>query len=467
MDGKQIHDLIEHGEGQTAEFKPSLSQGKRLVQIIASFANSSGGHLLIGVRADGSICGVKLGSRTLDQLSNAVFDNIEPEIYPKIEVVKVADKSLIVITVDESDEKPHLAYGRAFKRVGAVTKEVSRAEYERMLRARGEQPFEQTIVRDATLDDLDEIKVRTFLQRKAEYSRTEFPKAPLVQVLSNLKAVVKKNGKLSVTYAGLLFFGKEPQRLLKRSQLRLARFEGTAMVKFLDKTKARGTLAEMLDEAERFIRRNTRHAQKVVGFKGQTIHEYPYPALREALVNAMAHRDYCHPSSIQVMIFDDRIEIVSPGGIPKGLSLREVRGMHVPRNEILCERFHDIGEMEEYGTGLAKMENLMLSHGLEKPIIRATKSFFRTIFNGPGDNILELTPDVPEEDTIDLSHLNERQLDIIELIVNKGKDVTTREYSKRFGISRYSAIRDLNGVVETGLVRKEGAGRGVKYVPAY
>jgi len=74
---------------------------------------------------------------------------------------------------------------------------------------------------------------------------------------------------------------------------------------------------------------------------------------------------------------------------------------------------------------------------------------------------------VPEEDTIDLSHLNERQLDIIELIVNKGKDITTREYSKRFGISRYSAIRDLNGVVETGLVRKEGAGRGVKYVPAH
>jgi predicted HTH transcriptional regulator len=278
MTEKQIRDLIEQGEGQTAEFKPSLSQGKRLVQIIASFANSSGRHLLIGVRSDGSICGVKLGSRTLDQLSNAVFDNIEPEIYPKIEVVKVADKSLIVITVDESDEKPHLAYGKAFKRVGAVTKEVSRAEYERMLRARGEQPSEQAIVRDATLDDLDEIKVRTFL---------------------------------------------------------------------------------------------------------------------------------------------------------------------------------------------AKMENLMLSHGLEKPIIRATKSFFRTIFNGPGDNILELTPDVPEEDTIDLSHLNERQLDIIELIVNKGKDITTREYSKRFGISRYSAIRDLNGVVETGLVRKEGAGRGVKYVPAY
>lgn len=466
MTEKQLKDLIKQGEGQTLEFKPSLSQGKRLIQIIASFANASGGHLLIGIKADGSVSGVKLGSKTLEQLSNTIFDNIEPEIYPRVEVIKVAGKNVIVVTVDESDEKPHLAYGRAFKRVGAVTKEISRAEYERLLKARGEQPFEQTIVRDATLDDFDEIKVQTFLQRKAEYSETELPKAPLEQILSNLRAVVKKDDRLSITYAGLLFFGQEPQQFLKRSQLKLARFEGIAMIKFLDETRTRGTLPEMLDEAERFIRRNTRHAQKVVGFKGQTIHEYPYPALREALVNAMAHRDYHHPSSIQAMIFDDRIEIVSPGGIPKGLSLREVRGMHVPRNEILCGRFHDIGEMEEYGTGLKKMENLMLAHGLKKPVIRATKSFFRIIFNGPGDNILDLTPDVPEEDAIDLSYLNKRQLEIIELIVNKGKEVTTREYSKRFGISRYSAIRDLNGIIETGLVKKEGAGRGVKYTPA-
>jgi len=467
MTEKQLKELIERGEGQNLEFKPSLSQGKRLIQIVASFANSSGGCLLIGIKADGSIGGVKLGSMTLEHLSNTIFDNVEPEIYPGVEVVKAEGKDIIAVTVDESHEKPHLAYGRAFRRVGSVTKEISRAEYERLLRARGEQPFEQTVVRDATLDDLDEIKVQEFLRRKADYSRTELPKAPLERILSNLGAVVKRDGKLGITYAGLLFFGKEPQKFLKRSQLKLARFEGNAMVKFLDETRTRGALPEMLDEAERFIRRNTRHAQKVVGFKGETIHEYPYPALREALVNAIAHRDYYHPSSIQVMIFDDRIEIVSPGGIPKGLSLREVRGMHVPRNEVLCERFHDVGEMEEYGTGLRKMEDLVRAYGLKKPVIRATKSFFRVIFNGPGDDILDLAPDIPGEDTVDLSHLNERQLEMIGLIVNDGKEVTTREYSRKFGISRYSAIRDLNGIVETGLVKKYGAGRGVRYLPIH
>ena len=292
MTEKQLKELIERGEGQNLEFKPSLSQGKRLIQIVASFANSSGGCLLIGIKADGSIGGVKLGSMTLEHLSNTIFDNVEPEIYPGVEVVKAEGKDIIAVTVDESHEKPHLAYGRAFRRVGSVTKEISRAEYERLLRARGEQPFEQTVVRDATLDDLDEIKVQEFLRRKADYSRTELPKAPLERILSNLGAVVKRDGKLGITYAGLLFFGKEPQKFLKRSQLKLARFEGNAMVKFLDETRTRGALPEMLDEAERFIRRNTRHAQKVVGFKGETIHEYPYPALREALVNAIAHRDY-------------------------------------------------------------------------------------------------------------------------------------------------------------------------------
>ena len=464
MTNRKLQQLITKGESQTLEFKPSLSQGKRLIQIIASFSNSSGGHLLIGVKTDGTLRGVNLGSKTSEQLSNTILDNIKPQIYPKIERIKTEGKDVIAITVDKSDEKPHLAYGKAFKRVGAVTKEISRAEYERLLKTRGEQPFEQATVRDATLNDLDETKVQTFLQHKAEYSQTEIPKAPLEQILSNLQAVVKKDDKQHITHVGLLFFGSEPQKFLKRSQLKLARFEGATMLKFLDKASTKGTLPEMLDQAEKFIRRNTRHAQKVVGFKGQTIHEYSYPALREALINAMAHRDYQHPSSIQVMIFDDRIEIVSPGGIPKGLSLREVRGMHVPRNAILCERFHDIGEMEEYGTGLKKMENLMITHGLKKPVIRPTKNFFRIIFNGPGNNILNLTPDVPEEDTIDLSRLNKRQLEVIELIVNRSRRVATREYSKRFGISRYSAIRDLNGIVDTGLVKKEGAGRSVQYV---
>jgi ATP-dependent DNA helicase RecG len=464
MTTPKIQQLITQGESQTVEFKPSLSQGKRLIEIIASFANSLGGHLLIGIRDDATLCGVKLGSKTLEQLSNTIFDNIEPQIYPRVEVVKIQGKDVIVITVDKSNEKPYLAYGKAFKRVGAVTKEISRAEYERLLKARVEQPFEQTIVRGATLDDLGAVKVQTFLLRKAEYSKTELPKAPLESLLSNLRAVVKTDDKLSITYAGLLFFGKEPQKFLKRSQLKLARFEGTTMVKFLDKARTQGTLPEMLNQAEKFIRRNTRHGQKVVGFSGQTIHEYPYPALREALVNAVAHRDYGHPGSIQVMIFDDRIEIVSPGGIPKGLSLQEVRGMHIPRNAILCERFHDIGEMEEYGTGLKKMENLMIAHGLNKPIISPTRNLFRIIFNGPGDKILDLTPDVPEEDTIDLSHLNERQIEALRLMVNKGRKFTTEKYVKTFGVSKKTAIRDFKKLRETNLVTKIGVKKGAFYV---
>ena len=125
----------------------------------------------------------------------------------------------------------------------------------------------------------------------------------------------------------------------------------------------------MLDEAERFIRRNTRTAMKVVEFDSVQVTEYPYDAIREALVNAMAHRDYEHSSGIQVNIFEDRLEVMSPGEAL--IPLSDLEGSHITRNETLCRRFRDIGEMEQFGTGIAEMNRLMQVHGLNAPSFRA------------------------------------------------------------------------------------------------
>ena len=224
-------------------------------------------------------------------------------------------KTVIVVTAPRSEDRPHLVRGRAYKRVGAADVQMSRAEYERLLLARRQPPFDQQLVEGTTYADLDEAKVQDFLRRRQEaYPDATPPGASLPQVVAEmLEGARERDGELTPTYTGLFFFGRNPQRFLPRAEVKLARFQGVTTMAFIDRLIIHDTLPEMLDKAERFIRRNTRTAMKVVQFESVQVSEYPYDAIREALVNAMAHRDYNHSSGIQVNIFDDRLEVMSPG----------------------------------------------------------------------------------------------------------------------------------------------------------
>jgi len=383
-----------------------------------------------------------------------------------------------VVAVTKSDNRPHLVRGRAYKRVGAADVQMSRAEYERLLLARRQLPFDQQLVEGASYAGLDEAKVRDFLRRRQEaYPDATPPGAPLPQVVAEmLESARERDGKLVPTYTGLLFFGRNPQRFLPRAEVKLARFQGTTTLAFIDRLivpstgpsvnsgrrsgHRHGTLPEMLDEAERFIRRNTRTAMKVVEFESVQVSEYPYDAVREALVNAMAHRDYYHSSGIQVNIFDDRLEVMSPGEAL--IPLSELEGSHVTRNETLCRRFRDIGEMEQFGTGITKMKRLMREHGLGEPVFEERASFFKVTFYGPGDRILDLIPRAGVTDLRELG-LNERQIEALRLMVNEGRKLSNKEYREMFGVTYVTAYRDLAALVELGLARAEGAGRGRKY----
>ena len=278
-----------------------------------------------------------------------------------------------------------------------------------------------------------------------------------------LEGARERDGELAPTYTGLLFFGRDPQRFLHRAEVKLARFQGTTTLAFIDRLIVHGTLPEMLDEAERFIRRNTRTAMKVVEFESVQVSEYPYDAIREALVNAMAHRDYHHSSGIQVNIFDDRLEVMSPGEAL--IPLSELEGSHVTRNETLCRRFRDIGEMEQFGTGITKMKRLMREHGLEEPIFEERGSFFKVTFCGPGDRILDLIPRAGVTDLRELG-LNERQIEALRLMVNEGRELSNKDYREMFDVSNATAYTDLSQVVDLGYVKGVGKGRARQYMAA-
>jgi len=324
--------------------------------------------------------------------------------------------------------------------------------------------FDTTIVENSTLDDIDEEKVNEFLKRVAQHTNVKLPRLSPREVLENYNCMIKKEGIPILTTTGVLFFAKNPQRFFPYIEIKAARFKGTKVGEFIDESRIKGTLPEMLDDAEKFVRKNTRKAMKVVEFERFEIPEYPYEAIREAIVNAIAHRDYpVTGATISVLIFDDRIEISSPGSLFGGLTIENMEGKHITRNSMICKLLYEIGEMEEYGTGIRKMKKMMRNYGLPEPDFEEEAGFFKVTFHGPGDKILELTPPNVKDRMMNLSYLNERQVNALKHIYEKGP-ITIKEYMKLFNVKEETASRELDELV-THKLAKRGRYRGkIRYI---
>ena len=248
-------------------------------------------------------------------------------------------------------------------------------------------PFDQAICREAGYEAIDEQAVKDFLQNRAIKLKVKIPKTSIKDFLVNaLKVVKKENGVLRPTNAGLLFFGKDPSDTITHHEIRIARFKGTTRSEFIDSQEIKGSIYKMLEQVEAFFLRNTRLANKIVEFKRIDIPEYPVEAIREAVINAIAHRNYNRRGApIMVAIFDDQVEVRNPGGLLPGLNIKKLEGTHATRNQAICNIFHETMDMERFGTGIGKMKKLMKEHGLPAPEFSEEGDFFVVKFYGPGD----------------------------------------------------------------------------------
>ena len=328
-------------------------------------------------------------------------------------------------------------------------------------------PFDSTICEEATYRNINEKLVEDFLTHRAIKRKVEIPKTPIRNFLiKTIKVVLEVDGDLKPTNTAILFFCNYPQAFISQSTIKIARYRGNTRIEFIDSQELAGPFYEILDDVERFFKRNTRLASKIVEFKRVDIPEYPFEAIREAVVNAMAHRDYLRiGSNIQVDIFDDRVEITSPGGLLPGLDIKNLEGVHETRNRKICGIFHETKDMERYGTGVTKMKNWMEEHGLKPPIFSQPGGFFRVGFYGPGERILDLVSNIPEDRQIDLKELglNERQIEALRLMVNEDKVFTNRKYRNLFNVSNQTFVRDMQLLSRLEFVISEGKGRALQY----
>jgi ATP-dependent DNA helicase RecG len=456
-------------ERQHVEFKESIIKPGDLAECIMAFANAEGGTIYLGItekpspHPSGKIRRVTKEHR--DNIRRAAQDVLSPPVEGVVahEVV-VQGKIVLAVVVPRSGSLHQHNNGKLLIRRGSENVAL-RGKALRQVWVDREQPsYDDRPVKDATLDDLDPARVDWYLERAIQERGLPVDTSlPLERNLVRLGAGVQDGEQLVPRVAGLLLFGHAPQQFVPHSMVRLARFQGTRPDNFIDRQDCRGTLPEMIDEAERFVKRNTRVAAKITGFERREITEYPYPAVREAIANAVAHRDYWrHDVEVRVSVFSDRIEVQSPGQLPAPLTVATLGDEIVLRNRLIAELLFNIGYIERWNTGIERMRRWMKEHGLAEPIFEEVGQSFRVTFRGPGDAILDLIPEEGVTDLRDLG-LNERQIEVLRLMVNEGQVVTNRWYRERFGVTKKTAADDLGGLVERRQAIRVGQGRSTRY----
>jgi len=280
----------------------------------------------------------------------------------------------------------------------------------------------------------------------------------------------KENSKLVPTVAGLLLFGKNPEIFLEQSIIKAIGYQGFEEGTIIDKLNVKGALSEIINESEKFLMRNMKISMQIEGFSRVEVTEYPVEALREAIRNAVIHRDYAiEGATVMVKKFKDRIVIQSPGELPKPLTLDKIRTLDYSphsRNPVLARAMNDMIFMEELGTGIRRMHEKMLEHNLKPPEFYYNNGYFTVIFYGPGEEteisssvrteVYEINPDI-------LSSLNDRQKDILKFL-HKNARIASNDCKTLFNISRETANKDFKELINKDLIVKVGTGRGTYYV---
>ena len=433
---------------------------------IAALATHKGAKLLIGVKNDKTLVGIDAAKDLQDTLVS-LARSCKPPVYIDIEAVPYEKKTLVIITVPKGPEPPYSFKGIFYKRVGATNQPLTANEITKIKLESTGQSFDnlaaQSTIRKATLQDIDDIKVQKFARIAAEKGRLSAFVENTKQALFNLGILINDQ-EPSPTNAAIMMFGKDPREFIPYCALKLARIKGTTIAnEFLDMQDIVGDIPTIIEQADSFVKRNTKSGAKIVGMERLTITEYPHEAIREAIVNAIAHRDYgLIKSAIQVTIFDDRIEVFNPGSLLFGLTEeRIIAGASLRRNPKLADLLFKAGYVENWGTGIPRMRGAMQAHGLAMPKFELTGDWFKVILQGPLGNFLDVVKNPTKRTS--LAQFNDRQVKVLHEL-RDGNSINSSEYAKLFSVSQPQATRDLKELADQGLAVIVGGGPATRYV---
>ena len=457
----EIESLAAAGESETLELKKSTSERRTGMRAVCAMLNHRGGRVLFGVEPDGRVIGQLVGERTVEQLT-AELNEIDPPAFPAIDRVTASGGwEVLVVTVSIGQQQPYSHRGQAWRRVGDTNQAMSRDEYHRVLleRLHGQFRWENEPVPDWTVDDLDRTEIVRTLDDAIRRGRAAEPGTRDPTELLRGFGLIHAGRLLR---AAVVLFGRSERVGAEYPQcmLRVAKFDGTSRTdEFLDNRQVHGNAFSLLGSAERFFRENLPIAGRIEPDRFERVDEprYPPPALREALANAICHRDYTiGGGSVAAAIYDDRLEVTSSGSLHFGLTAEALFQPHesMPWNPLIARAFYLRGIIEQWGRGTIKMRELTTSAGLPAPEIE----------DAGGCVTVRFRPDTYVPRRVE-REVTERQRAILALLAEAGAGLAVREIVRQLGnSSNWWQIRDdLRVLRALGLTTVEGRGRGARW----
>jgi len=369
MNKIELLEIVKKGEDSYTEFKEERAHSDQLAAEIVAFANTEGGNLIVGVSDEGEIIGVTNLDKEMQRIDNICANNCEPTVYTTIEKLVIDDKKILIVKIPKGTQRPYRTNrGIHYIRTASGKRIASPGELRLIHQVSGAIYYDELPVPNTSIEDTDLEYFEEFLKKSLGGGIEDFG-IKTVDLLKNMKILTSYESDTVTTTGGLLFFGKHPEHHLPYCKVTIVRFPGNDIGEKFEKKDIEGKLIEQIEETERVLKEYLRSETKIEGFeKEEPLFEIPVESLREAVINAIAHRNYQLPSQVRIFIFDDRIEIKSPGKLPNTVTVENIKlGFPLHRNPLIVSFLAKEHRMTEIGTGIPRMIRLLKEHTGREP----------------------------------------------------------------------------------------------------
>jgi predicted HTH transcriptional regulator len=434
-------ELLTRPEGKTLEFKRELSAPDGALRTVVAFANTAGGTLLIGVEdRSGHVRGVGEPLDLEERLANLISDQVTPRLVPEIEILPWRRTQVLAVRVHPSPSRPHYLEregpdGGVYVRVGSTNRRADRDLVEELRRYARGVAFDEQPMPDLDSEALDFRAASESFAPVRRIARRD---------LATLRLVTDHQGRKVPTAGGVILFGRDRERHFPDAWIQAGRFRGTDRSRIHDRIEIRSHPVRAIEEAIAFVQKHGLHGAEIGAVRRSERWTLPPVAVREAVINAVAHADYAQRGApLRIAIFDDRLEVENPGLLPFGLTVEDLpRGVSKLRNRVIGRVFHALGLVEQWGSGVQRMTSACRAAGLASPVFEEIGTRFRVTLS----TSRVAPPALDETDQV-----------IVDALA-AGKGLSTGEIAKAIRRTPRATRTRLARLVSGGLVREVGTG---------
>jgi ATP-dependent DNA helicase RecG len=443
--------ILSEGESYTVEFKDAPD--KSLPSEVCAFANAFGGRVFIGVDDNGTVVGTDTSNAARSRIQDTI-GKIEPRLNVGIDVVD----NIIVLTVPEGTKKPYSCPAGFYLRSGPNSQKLDRDSIIEFFQSEGRVHYDEIICEDLPIEErFNETAYKRYVKAASISDVLERD-----AILKNLECAGIANGRLCFTNAGALFFRvNDEDFLFRHAGIVCALYKGTDKATILDAKELNGDIVSNVDDAMVFLKKHLRIGYKIETLQRENVLELPEDALREAIVNAVCHRLYFEKGArIMVEVFDDRVDVTSPGGVCKGITEENFGTVSVTRNPIIASMFFRINYIEQMGTGITRMRNAAKAANVAEPEFNL-EDFFKVTFRRPQVGAPSGFQAVANGSQAVAT--TDRKREIVSLLESGGQ-MSSTAIAEKLGLTAGRVRAILRAMVADETIEKVGDNRYAQYV---